>query len=338
MSDLNQSLAIVVIGRNEGERLHQTLRSVCGKGATVVYVDSGSRDGSPQYAASVGCSVVELDPARPFTAARGRNEGFAHLMEIEPGVSLVQFLDGDCEVMDGWLQKGVEALAQRPDAGIVCGHVAERYPEASIYNMLCALEWSQIPGEIRAAGGRFMMRAKIFRAVGGFRPEIIAGEDDEFSLRVRLAGWKILQVDAPMGVHDAAMTRFGQWWQRAKRAGHAYGQGAALHGKTTAERYYVRDCQRIWLWALVIPLVSLCLIPFTKGFSLLLLLAYPYLGARIYSYGRKRGWAPKDALIFAFFTVLYKFPALSGLLEYHRRRRSGKILTIIEYNQSSRRA
>ena len=338
MSELNKKLGIVVIGRNEGERLHYTLRSVVGKGAPVVYVDSGSKDGSPQYAASAGCSVVELDPSLPFSAARGRNEGYAHLMEIAPEVSFVQFLDGDCEVMEGWLEKGVDALTQLGEAGIVCGHVAERYPRASIYNLLCAQEWQQKPGEIRAAGGRFMVRAEIFRDVGGFRPEIIAGEDDEFSLRVRLAGWKIIQVDAPMGVHDAAMTRFGQWWQRAKRAGHAYGQGMALHGKTTAERYYVQDCRRIWLWGLAVPLTSLVLAPFTRGFSLLLLLAYPLAYVRLYGIGRKRQWSRKDSLIYAFFTSLFKFTALFGLIEYYSRRRSGKVLTIIEYNQSSRRA
>jgi len=46
-----QDVAIVAIGRNEGERLKRCLRSVVGKARTVVYVDSGSADGSAEFAA-----------------------------------------------------------------------------------------------------------------------------------------------------------------------------------------------------------------------------------------------------------------------------------------------
>ena len=62
------------IGRNEGDRLKQCLQSVL-TAAQVVYVDSGSTDGSVQYAKEFGISVVELDLTRPFTAARARNAG-----------------------------------------------------------------------------------------------------------------------------------------------------------------------------------------------------------------------------------------------------------------------
>jgi len=68
-----RNVAIVVIGRNEGDRLKGCLRSVMEAAGTVVYVDSGSHDGSAEYARSVGCRVFELDPARPFSATRARN-------------------------------------------------------------------------------------------------------------------------------------------------------------------------------------------------------------------------------------------------------------------------
>ncbi len=57
------NIGIVVIGRNEGERLRRCLGSVVRRVGKVVYVDSGSTDGS-------------VDMVRPFTAARARNEGF----------------------------------------------------------------------------------------------------------------------------------------------------------------------------------------------------------------------------------------------------------------------
>ncbi|MGP8271961.1 MAG: glycosyltransferase [Terracidiphilus sp.] len=329
-----QNVAIVVIGRNEGERLKSCLRSVNCGARTVVYVDSGSQDGSADYARSAGCSAVELDAALPFTAARARNAGFACVMKQEPDVALVQFVDGDCELMEGWLERGAAALSARPDVGIVCGHVREIYPRASVYNKLCDLEWEQTPGEIRTSGGRFMIRREVFSTAGGFRADVIAAEDDEFCIRVRGLGWKILMLDAEMACHDAAMTRFGQWWRRSRRTGHAYAQVEALHGKGE-ERYFVRDCRRVWFWGLVLPVISLVLAAFTRGWSLLPLGAYALLFARIYFRGRKRGWASGDAFVYAWFTVIAKFPALVGMLAFHWRQMRGEAPAIIEYKRSS---
>jgi GT2 family glycosyltransferase len=329
-----QNVAIVVIGRNEGERLKSCLRAAMGGARTVVYVDSGSQDGSAEYARSVGCSVVELDAALPFTAARARNAGFACVVKQEPNVVFVQFVDGDCDLMEGWLERGAAALDARPDVGIVCGHVREIYPQASVYNKICDLEWEQTLGEIRSSGGRFMIRREVFSAAGGFRADVIAAEDDEFCVRVRGLGAKILMVDAEMARHDAAMTRFSEWWRRSRRTGHAYAQVAALHGKGE-ERYFVRDCRRVWFWGLVLPVISLGLAAITHGWSLLLLGAYALQFVRIYLRGRKRGWAGRDALIYAWFTVIAKFPALVGMLEYYWRRISGHTPKIIEYKRSS---
>ena len=169
-----------------------------------------------------------------------------------------------------------------------------------------------------------MVRAEAFRAAGGFRDDVIAAEDDEFCLRVRRLGWKIFQVDAPMAVHDAAMTRFAAWWRRARRTGHAFAQGAAMHGRT-ADRHFVRDCSRILLWGLAVPVAAFSLALASHGFSLLVLLAYPLQAVRIYYNGRKRGWSSGDAILYAAFALLFKFPGLLGLLEYHWRIRAAPL-------------
>ena len=97
---------IVVIGRNEGERLKRCLQSLP-KSAPVVYVDSGSTDGSDLWAREFGAELVRLDPATPFTAARARNAGFRRLTEITPHTSFVQFVDGDCELAGDWPTTGI---------------------------------------------------------------------------------------------------------------------------------------------------------------------------------------------------------------------------------------
>jgi GT2 family glycosyltransferase len=326
-------VAIVAIGRNEGERLKSALHAATSSSRDITYVDSGSTDGSVEFAHSMGCQVVELTRDQPFSAARARNEGFARAMNSDPEPELVQFIDGDCALAEGWLDIGIETLALRADAAIVCGHVREIHPRASFYNRLFDLEWRQKPGEIDACGGIFLVRPEVFRAVGGFRADVIAAEDNEFCVRVRRAGHKILMLNAPMVWHDADMHHFHQWWRRARRTGHAYAQVAAIHGKSK-ERYFVRECRRVWIWGLVIPAIAIVSALFTRGWSLLLLAVYPLQFASIFSRGIRQGWSAGNASVYAFFTVLGKFPALEGMCAYYWRQMRGKTPTIMEHKES----
>ena len=87
---------VVVIGRNEGDRLTRCLASIGSTTSVIVYVDSGSSDGSPMRAAAAGAVVHPLDLARPFTAARARNEGVLQLQRSSSLPDFTQFIDGDC--------------------------------------------------------------------------------------------------------------------------------------------------------------------------------------------------------------------------------------------------
>src|SRR6185437_8852333 len=100
-SSAPEPFGVVAIGRNEADRLKQCLKSLS-QAAYVVYVDSGSSDGSVEFAELLGVDVVELDMARPFTAARARNAGFRRLRAIAPELKYVQFIDGDCELDSAW--------------------------------------------------------------------------------------------------------------------------------------------------------------------------------------------------------------------------------------------
>jgi GT2 family glycosyltransferase len=270
----DDSVGVVVIGRNEGERLRRCLHAVVPLARQVVYVDSGSNDGSVAMARSLGVHVVELDLSVPFTAARARNAGFAALRE-RARLPWVQFLDGDCEVAPGWLEAGVRFLASEPRVAAVSGRLRERAPQASLYNRLCDDEWNTPVGAARHCGGNAMHRSEAFAAVGGFREDLIAGEEPELCVRLREAGWRIWRIDAEMALHDAAMTRFSQWWRRAVRSGYAFAQGAHLHG-APPERHWVWESRRAWLWGAAIPLAALLAGGLVGWrFGMLLLLAYP---------------------------------------------------------------
>ena len=314
------TIGAVVIGRNEGDRLVRCLASLAGRTGHVVYVDSGSTDGSVAAARAAGAEVVTLDPDRPFTAARARNAGFARLMDRAGAPDFVQFVDGDCEIRDGWIKTAAAFLQGAPDAAVACGRRRERFPDASVYNRLIDTEWDTPVGRARACGGDALMRTGAVRAVGGYDPRLIAGEEPELCVRLRRAGWTVWRLDAEMTWHDAAITRFGQWWNRARRAGHAYAEGAALHG-APPERHGVAETWRALLWGVALPAVALlgaALTPWSLG----LLLAYP---AQVLRLGRRIGGTR------AAFLTLGKFPEAAGVVGYWAGHLSGRRATLIEY-------
>jgi glycosyltransferase involved in cell wall biosynthesis len=324
-------VGVVVIGRNEGERLKRCLEGLRGARWPVLYVDSLSHDGSPAWARGEGFTVVELDGSSPLSAARARNEGFRALLADHPELEFVQFVDGDCELFPDWIERGREAFRTRPEAGIVCGQVVERHPEASLYNLMCSVEWQKPPGEILACGGIFMVRAAVFRALDGFRADVMAAEDDELCLRVRRSGRKIIAVAEPMVLHDAALSSFGQWWTRARRTGMAYGQGVFLHGNS-ADQHFRRQARSALFWGAGVPLVALGLALPTRGLSLVALSAYLALFAKIYRAHRRNGQSHRVALVLATFNVIAKWPELQGLGHfYHRILWQGGAVELIEY-------
>ena len=329
----HSDLGLVVIGRNEGKRLERCLVSI-GNAAPVVYVDSGSCDDSIAVARAAGAIVVELSMSMPFTAGRARNAGFTRLTEAVSAVRFVQFLDGDCELRFSWLSAGREFLTASDMHAVVCGSLEERNPHGSLYNRLCSLEWKGKPGDTQACGGIFMVRREAFEAVGGFNEGLIAGEEPELCFRLREAGWLLRRVDGPMALHDAAMTRFGQWWRRAVRSGHAYAERAWLHRRASA-RPWRRELYRDWFWSLLIPFAAFVGAYPSGGVSLLLLGIYPVGLWRIIAF-RRRGLEDSvhDAVIYSLFCMLGKFPSVIGQILFHWRRFRRRQTSLIEYKSA----
>jgi len=319
---------VVVIGRNEGERLRRCLESLGALRATLVYVDSGSTDGSIALAREFGVTVVNLEMSEPFTAARARNAGFRKLLQSHPSLDYLFFVDGDCEVIPGWVDRAVEFLGQSPEVAVVFGYRRERYPFASIYNRICDLEWQDIPvGEAKTCGGDIVARVTAIKQVDGYRPDMICGEEPEMCVRLRRRNWRIWRIDTNMTLHDAAMDRFGQWWKRMMRGGFGYAQGAHIHGMSP-ERHWVSEYRRTWMWGLLIPCVILAL-SLALGWKMLILFGlYPLQMVRLAINGRRsagENWRR------AFFLVLGKFPEMLGQAQFLRDRFLRMQSRLIEY-------
>jgi GT2 family glycosyltransferase len=299
------TIGLVAIGRNEGERLRRCLASAQRNVEHLVYVDSGSTDGSVELAKSFGADVVSLDMSIPFTAARARNEGFARLKQRVPGLAFVQFVDGDCELDPEWIQRALRHLREHPEAAVVCGRRKERHPEASVYNRLCDIEWDTPIGQAQACGGDALIRVTAFEQVNGYAPDLIAGEEPDMCFRMREKGWEIWRIDAPMTLHDAAMTEFSQWWKRNLRSGHASAEAWHRRG-SLREPHALKEIVSNVAWSL------------PPSWPL-----WPLLWYRVYK--------KKPDAAYAAFIVLGKLPHAQGQLKFWLDRARGTGGKLIEY-------
>jgi len=318
-------LGIVAIGRNEGERLERCLQAAQKTGLPLIYVDSASSDESVERARRLGVAIIELDPTQPLSAARARNAGFRGLLERSPEIELVQFIDGDCEIVEGWLAVAVRSLDRDEKLGAVCGRRRERAREASPYNRLIDLEWDTPIGRTKAFGGDVLIRVPILLELDGYDETLIAGEDPDLAARVCAAGWEIDRLATDMTVHDADLSRFEQWWMRQVRAGHAAAE--AWFRSSWSDTKNQRRVASILFWGGFLPLLAIATLPF----GLLFLLAYPALGLRIYRNMRKRDRSPGDSALYAASCIEGKFAEFFGIVQSLVRRIRRAKPTLVEY-------
>ena len=320
-------VGVVIIGRNEGARLIACLESLTDFIPHVVYVDSASSDNSLAEAKKQGAHVVSLDMTQPFTAARARNTGFDTILSLYPNIQFVQFVDGDCVVNSNWIQTAADFLNDNPNIAVVCGRRREIFPQRSIYNQMCDEEWNTPIGEAKACGGDALMRADVIKLVGGYRNNLIAGEEPELCIRIRQAGYLVWRIDAEMTLHDAAMIRFSQWWKRTMRAGYAYGEGVYLHGNAP-EHHWVAESKRGWIWGLLLPIAIILMLFFIPVLGLILLLVYPLQIIRLTIKSKQKF---KDAFFQATFLTLGKFAEAVGQIKFLFNQYLGQQSKIIEY-------
>jgi GT2 family glycosyltransferase len=193
--------------------------------------------------------------------------------------------------------------------------------------MLCDIEWDTPVGEARTCGGIAMMRVNAFNQVGGFKQELIAGEEPELCVRLRKSGWKIWRLEDDMALHDANMTRFSQWWVRSVRNGYAFAEGAYLHGMAP-EYHWVRETLSSIIWGFSVPFLVITLLFFSQYWGLLLLAIYPIQVIRLY---RRGGRSPGVNWRRAIFLVLGKFPEMIGITRFLLQQFLGSNKRPIEY-------
>jgi glycosyltransferase involved in cell wall biosynthesis len=329
--DTTPLISVVVIGRNEGNRLVRCLESIKamqteGFRIETIYVDSASTDGSPTRAAEWGAHIIEVRPDHP-SAALGRNAGWQ-----EARGEFVLFLDGDTILHSQFVSRALKCMDD-PHIAIVWGHRRELHPEHSIYNRILDLDWIYPPGLSEFCGGDALMRRSVLDAVKGFDASLIAGEEPELCRRIRATGHTILHIDAPMTLHDLAIQRFGAYWKRTFRAGYAYAAVSSRFADSN-DPLWRADARRNLIHGTLI-LALLLMLPLAALWppaGVIAVIAAITLTGRTF---HRCGWKsdnPWTRLMYALHSHVQQIPILAGQLSYKRDLWQGNRRKLIEYN------
>ena len=326
-------VSVVVIGRNEGQRLVRCLRSIRQAmwdrlAWELIYVDSHSSDGSVAAAQRAGAKVLSLGDAPPCAAA-GRNIGWRAARG-----ALVLFLDGDTLLEPGFVRQALCTLQAQPEVVAVWGHRRELDPGQSIYTRVLDLDWVFAPGRVDYFGGDVLVRRQALADAGGFDDRLVAGEEPELCRRLRARGGHIEHLDTPMTRHDLAVPTLRAWWLRAERAGLAYAQVSARFARTPDPLWQREARRNRWHGAalLLLPMLLAAAAAWHPVLAGTLLLALVGLWAR--SAARCRWKCPQQpslAWAYAAHSHLQQLPILAGQWRWWRLQRAQKLPALIEY-------
>jgi glycosyltransferase involved in cell wall biosynthesis len=238
-------LSVVLISKNQAWSIVRLMESVVRETASVpskeiILMDSASTDETVELAGAYPIRIFRLQPGQALSPAIGRYVGYQQARG-----QYVLFLDGDTELVEGWLRHALRVMRETPGAGAVTGHVIN-LPTAAVKEPLPLLRKMEMraPREVLwgsyGGGGAAMYRRAVLDEVGTFNPYLNSDEEPELGLRIRHAGFRILELDYPLVRHynDAPVALSTVLSRRRRNFLLGIGQGA---------RYHLGDAL-LWQW------------------------------------------------------------------------------------------
>lgn len=197
-------LSVIIITRNQAWNTARLIKSVLEHTASVpsreiVLVDSASTDATVSIASRTPITVIRLDPDQRLTAALGRAVGYAHTTG-----DYVFFMDGDMELIPGWVDQAIGVMDAHPDIAGIAGELHERpvtYRGSGLSAGDDQYNFTNAIFNTRHGGGAAMYRRSALEQAGGFDPQFYSDEEPELCMRLRSAGFRIVRMKHAIAFH-----------------------------------------------------------------------------------------------------------------------------------------
>jgi glycosyltransferase involved in cell wall biosynthesis len=201
-------VSVIIKALNEASGIAATiesaLRAVSKVGGEVVLADSCSTDRTVELAMKYPVRIVQLANASERCCGVGPQLGYQH-----SSGEFIYILDGDMQMLDGFLEEALDVLAQRPDVAGVGGRIVELNTESLEYvareQRAAAHRHS---GSVDRLDGGGLYRRSAIEEAGYFSDRNLHSyEEYDLGVRLRSLGWKLWRL--PNGAanhfgHDAS--------------------------------------------------------------------------------------------------------------------------------------
>lgn len=192
-------VSIVVIGLNEASNLKNTFNAIMNMNypldnIELIYVDSGSKDGSVKIAKQY-TDKIYIEQSRLPSAGLVRNRGI-----IEAKFDIIHFIDGDIQIDPNYLRKAI-AKIESDDIHAVYGYLVE-LKQGGINEILLSHWKDKKEGFSNGTGGGGTYRKKCLVEIDGYDERVIRGQERELGERFLNAGYKIWFINQKMGTHN----------------------------------------------------------------------------------------------------------------------------------------
>ena len=188
----------------------------------VVLADSHSTDRTVELASRYPIRIVQLAHPEERCCGIGPQLGYQHSRG-----EYVFLLDGDMQMVPGFLPQALNFLAQHPEAAGVGGRLVELNNESMEYRergLRAAAHLS--PGEVDRLDGGGLYRRRAIQESGYFSDRNLHSyEEFDLAMRLRTLGWKLWRIPVDVATHYGHDAPPYELLMRRWRSGYVCGLG-----------------------------------------------------------------------------------------------------------------
>jgi glycosyltransferase involved in cell wall biosynthesis len=233
-------VSVIIKALNEEKRIsaaiESALRAVSVVGGEVVLADSCSTDRTVEMAQAYPIRIVQLTHPNERRCGVGPQLGYQHSRG-----EFVYILDGDMEMLDGFLEVALDFMKAHPDVAGVGGHLVELNTESLEY--LARAERIQVhakPGNVdRLDGGGLYRRSAIDEAGYFSNRNLHSYEEFDLAVRLRSRGWRLWRLPVNAAHHFGHDAPAYQLLMRRWRTNYVCGLGELVRASATQRLHLV---------------------------------------------------------------------------------------------------